>query len=127
MKAMEELQKSICNRVVQRMDLTSDISDEEIREWIDEVIFEEEESRRLSVWQKVELQKAVFHSLRGLDVLQELIESRGITEIMINGAEDIFIEENGRIRRWDKQFTSKEKLEDVVQQIVSKANRVVNE
>lgn len=127
MKAMEELQKSICNRVVQRMDLTSDISDEEIRECIDEVIFEEEESRRLSVWQKVELQKAVFHSLRGLDVLQELIESRGITEIMINGAEDIFIEENGRIRRWDKQFTSKEKLEDVVQQIVSKANRVVNE
>lgn len=127
MKAMEELQKSICNRVVQRMDLTADISDEEIREWIDEIIFEEEESRRLSVWQKVELQKAVFHSLRGLDVLQELIESRGITEIMINGAEDIFIEENGRIRRWDKQFTSKEKLEDVVQQIVSKANRVVNE
>ena len=127
MKAMEELQKKICNRVVQRMDLTADISDEEIREWIDEEIFEEEESRRLSVWQKVELQKAVFHSLRGLDVLQELIESRGITEIMINGAEDIFIEENGRIRRWDKQFTSKEKLEDVVQQIVSKANRVVNE
>lgn len=127
MKAMEELQKKICNRVVQRMNLTADISDEEIREWIDEEIFEEEESRRLSVWQKVELQKAVFHSLRGLDVLQELIERRGITEIMINGAEDIFIEENGRIRRWDKQFTSKEKLEDVVQQIVSKANRVVNE
>lgn len=94
---------------------------------MDEIIFAGEESRYLSVWDKLKLQKEVFDSLRGLDVLQELVDNKEITEIMINGSQDIFIEEKGRIRRWDKFFFNKEKLEDVVQQIVSRANRVVNE
>jgi len=109
------------------MNLTTDISDEEILQLIDEKIFAGEESKYLSVWDKLKLQKEVFYSLRGLDVLQELVDNRKITEIMINGYQDIFIEEKGRIRRWNKTFFSKEKLEDVVQQIVSRSNRVVNE
>ena len=109
------------------MNLTTDVSDEEILELIDEIIFAGEESRYLSVWDKLQLQKEVFYSLRGLDVLQELVDNKQITEIMINGFNDIFIEEKGRIRRWNKTFFNKEKLEDVVQQIVSRANRVVNE
>lgn len=109
------------------MNLTTDVSDEEILELIDEIIFAGEESRYLSVWDKLQLQKEVFYSLRGLDVLQELVDNKQITEIMINGSNDIFIEEKGRIRRWNKTFFNKEKLEDVVQQIVSRANRVVNE
>lgn len=113
--------------MVEQMNLTTDISDEEILEVIDEVIFAGEESRYLSVWDKLKLQKEVFYSLRGLDVLQELVDNKEITEIMINGSQDIFIEEKGRIRRWNKTFFNREKLEDVVQQIVSRANRVVNE
>lgn len=102
-------------------------SDEEILEYIDGQILQQELCRHLSVWEKIEIQKQVFHSLRGLDVLQELVENKRITEVMINGPKDIFVEEDGRIRRWEKQFVSKEKLEDVVQQIVSRANRIVNE
>lgn len=113
--------------MVEQMDLTTDVSDEEILQLIDERIFAEEESKYLSVWDKLQLQKEVFYSLRGLDALQELVDNKQITEIMINGAKDIFIEEKGRIRRWNKTFFNKEKLEDVVQQIVSRANRVVNE
>lgn len=113
--------------MVEQMNLTTDVSDEEILELIDEIIFVGEESRYLSVWDKLQLQKEVFYSLRGLDVLQELVDNKQITEIMINGSDDIFIEEKGRIRRWNKSFFNKEKLEDVVQQIVSRANRVVNE
>lgn len=109
------------------MDLTTDVSDEEILQLIDEVIFAGEESQYLSVWDKLQLQKEVFYSLRGLDVLQELVDNKQITEIMINGSKDIFIEEKGRITRWNKSFFNKEKLEDVVQQMVSRANRVVNE
>lgn len=109
------------------MNLATDISDEEILQMIDEKIFAGEESRYLSVWDKLKLQKEVFYSLRGLDVLQELVDNKKITEIMINGYQDIFIEEKGRIRRWNKTFFNKEKLEDVVQQIVSRSNRVVNE
>ena len=109
------------------MNLTTDISDEEILQLIDKKIFAGEESSYLSVWDKLKLQKEVFYSLRGLDVLQELVDNKKITEIMINGYQDIFIEEKGRIRRWNKTFFNKEKLEDVVQQIVSHSNRVVNE
>ena len=69
----------------------------------------------------------VFYSVRRLDVLQELLEDAGITEIMVNGYQHIFVERNGRIERYGKSFTSAEKLEDVIQQIVGRCNRVVNE
>lgn len=124
---MEQYTQKIKAQVVERMDLAKDTSDEEILQIIDEEILGQEELRCLPVWEKIQLQRNVFNGLRRLDVLQELVENRRITEIMINGPKNIFIEENGRIRQWDKQFESEEKLQDVVQQIVSKANRVVNE
>ena len=65
--------------------------------------------------------------MRKLDVLQELIEDETVTEIMVNGPDSVFVERAGRLTKWDKSFTSKEKLEDVIQQIVGKCNRVVNE
>jgi len=69
----------------------------------------------------------VFSSVRGLDVLQELIDDREITEIMVNGTDDIFIERAGRITRFDGCFESMEKLEDVVQKIAAGSNRIINE
>ena len=65
--------------------------------------------------------------MRKLDVLQELIEDESVTEIMVNGPDNIFVERAGKLTRWNKTFTSKEKLEDVIQQIVGRCNRVVNE
>ena len=76
---------------------------------------------------KVILRQELFYSVRKLDVLQELVEDESVTEIMVNGPETIFIERNGKLMRWHKSFTSREKLEDVIQQIVGKCNRVVNE
>ena len=124
---MRELKEQIRECVVKQTNLVKDISDEEIKQLIDGEIFKREECRGIAVWDKIQLQRDIFNSLRGLDVLQDLVEDSSITEIMINGVEDIFIEQAGKIHRLDKQFSSKEKLEDVVQQIVSKANRIVNE
>ena len=76
---------------------------------------------------KVQLRQELFHSVRKLDVLQELIEDETVTEIMVNGPDAIFVERAGKLTKWDKTFTSGEKLEDVIQQIVGKCNRVVNE
>ena len=114
-------------RVVEQLDLSKDTSDEEIKEQIDREILEWDELRHLPVQVKIELQKGVFNSIRRLDALQELVENKNITEIMINGPDAIFIEEAGKIRKWEKNFESKEKLTDVIQQIVAKTNRIVNE
>ena len=65
--------------------------------------------------------------MRKLDVLQELIDDESVTEIMVNGPDHIFVERGGKLTRWNKVFTSEEKLEDVIQQIVGRCNRVVNE
>ena len=75
----------------------------------------------------MQLRQELFYSVRKLDVLQELIEDETVTEIMVNGPDTIFVERAGKLTRWHKSFTSREKLEDVIQQIVGKCNRVVNE
>ena len=77
--------------------------------------------------EKTILGKELFNAFRKLDILQELIEDEDITEIMINGTEHIFIEKEGKISQLPKRFVSKNKLEDVIQQMVASANRMVNE
>ena len=77
--------------------------------------------------EKTKLRLELFNSMRKLDVLQELIEAPDITEIMVNGTDNIFYEKGGRIYKWDKRISSVEKLNDIIQQIVAKANRIVNE
>lgn len=116
----------ICEQVRASMDLSREISDAEVYECIDEVILKESQRMHWNVCEKISLRERVFNSLRRLDVLQELIEDSSITEIMINGYQTIFIEKEGRIVLSDKKFSSKERYEDIVQQIVSRANRIVN-
>ena len=118
--------EEIRNRVLARMDVSRDIPDEEIWDMIDEEIACPGEVRP-SLREREEAREQVFHALRGLDVLQELVEDPQITEIMVNGYEHIFYEKNGELLRWDKQFSSREKLEDVIQSIVAAGNRMVNE
>ena len=100
--------------------------DEQILALIDELILQERK-KRISLAEKDRLQKELFYSVRRLDILQELLDDDTITEIMVNGPDHIFLERNGKMERWDGKFSTAEKLEDVIQQIVGRCNRVVNE
>ena len=113
--------------VSQRIDLTRNISDDEIREVIAQVVSEYSLREYLSLNEKSEIMEAVFNSMRGLDVLQPLVDDPSITEIMINGPHNVFIEKNGRLFKTDVDFVTNEKLENVIVNIVSKVNRTVNE
>ena len=113
--------------LMEKLDLARELTDEEILEEIDTLILERMRDSCLSLKEKVQLRQELFHSVRKLDVLQELIEDETVTEIMVNGPDAIFVERAGKLYRWEKTFTSGEKLEDVIQQIVGKCNRVVNE
>lgn len=114
-------------QVLSRIDLTNEQTDEELLEIIHSVL--EENSRRqfIPLKEKAALGKELFNAFRKLDILQELIEDDSITEIMINGTENIFLERDGRIFVSDKKFMSRGKLEDVIQQMVADCNRIVNE
>ena len=113
--------------LMEKLDLARELTDEEILEEIDTLILERMRDSCLSLKEKVQLRQELFHSVRKLDVLQELIEDETVPEIMVNGPDAIFVERAGKLSRWEKTFTSGEKLEDVIQQIVGKCNRVVNE
>ena len=104
-----------------------DAEDDEIREMIDHLVLKSSEAEYLPIADRVALSRTLFASVRRLDILQDLVDDKRVTEIMVNGPDCIFIERDGRLRRWEKTFASREKLEDVIQQIVGKCNRVVNE
>ena len=123
----DELRKQLKEKLNAELDYSREISDEEMQELIDELLIKEGKKQALSLAEKEKLRKELFHAVRKLDVLQELVDDPDVTEIMINGAEHIFIEKKGKLSRLEQKFESKEKLEDVIQQIVAACNRVVNE
>lgn len=108
------------------MDLSRELTDEEVKELILQEVLRFSSRNYLLLEEKLRIQKELFNGIRRLDMLQELIEDPLVTEIMVNGPEDIFVEKGGRLFRWDKQFASGQKLEDVVQQIVSFCNRSIS-
>lgn len=113
--------------LMEQLDLSRELSDEEILDMIDELILDKMHESCISLKEKVQLRQELFYSVRKLDVLQELVEDETVTEIMVNGPDAIFIERDGKLSRCSNRFTSREKLEDVIQQIVGRCNRVVNE
>lgn len=123
MKQEEQLQE----RILEELDLSKEVGDEELMELIHRVLEESGEQCYIPLREKVSLGKELFNAFRKLDILQELIEDDEITEIMINGTENIFIEKDGRLSQLQKRFGNRNKLEDVIQQIVAGANRMVNE
>ncbi len=122
-----DLKKRIKEQVLLRMDMSSAKTDEEVRELIDTCILESDKDCYISYADKRRLVKEIFYAIRRLDFLQELLEDRAVTEIMVNGPDNVFIEKEGTLRKLEHQFESPEKLQDVVQQIVAACNRVVNE
>ena len=110
-----------------RLDLSREIGDDELTELIFQLLDEESDGGYIPLKKKAELGRDLYNAFRRLDLLQDLIEDQEITEIMINGTQNIFVEKRGKIYRTDKRFPSRSRLEDVIQQIVAGANRMVNE
>lgn len=123
---MGELKKELREEILQGISYQRQMSDEELTELIDEKIMERAEGVPMSLRERLKLQKELFDSFRRLDILQELVDDPAITEIMVNGPKEVFVETGGRIGRWDKSFESKEQLLDLIQQIVGRVNRIVN-
>lgn len=114
-------------RVLEELDLTREVEDEELTRIIHHVLKEAGEREYMSLSDRTALGRDLFNAFRKLDLLQEFLEDEEITEIMINGTQNIFYEKDGRLYQSEKRFMSKEKLEDVIQQIAAGSNRLVNE
>lgn len=121
-----ELMNRIRDQVYRRLDSQPNLSDEELGDFVDMVV-KEENTFQMSIKEREMIRSEVFHAIRGLDILQELLEDDTITEIMVNGYQDIFIERSGKIQKWYKHFENVQRLEDVAQRIAAQSNRIVNE
>ena len=109
------------------IDLSVDVSDDEILKLIRNKIIEKSRTCPMNLSERKRVEGHVFNSLRKLDVLEDLLKDEDITEIMINGPDNIFIEKNGKVEKWTEKFSSEEKLNDVIQSIVANSNKIVNE
>ncbi len=121
------LAEEIRREITQGLDRSKDITDDEVMEFVTEAVFSRSAKKYLSIAEKHDLAEMVFNSMRRLDILQPVIDDKSITEIMINGPDNLFIERAGHVSRLELGFESTEKLEDVIQTIVSRTNRTVNE
>lgn len=124
---LDELGLRIRDVVLSEIDLSKELSDEEICDLIGIAVSKEAREIPMTLRQRADLERIIFNSLRKLDILQELVDDKAVTEIMVNGPNEIFYEKAGRIYEFDGHFSSEEKLEDVIQQIVGRHNRVVNQ
>ncbi|MDO4171005.1 MAG: ATPase, T2SS/T4P/T4SS family [Lachnospiraceae bacterium] len=121
------MKEIIMQNVMEQIDLKEEISDEEIHMKIRQAVLEVTRKEYLPLYKKEQICNEIFYSLRRLDILQDMLEDDEITEIMINRFDKIFIEKKGKLYRTKERFASKEKFEQVIQQIVSRTNRIVNE
>lgn len=126
MNKSEALKKKLRTKLAQELENTWEVSDDEVLEIIDRLLLKESKSTYLPIVRLEELRMELFRSLRKMDVLEELLENDSITEIMVNRWDQIFIEQDGKLFPWEKSFSSPEKLEDVIGQIASRCNRVIN-
>lgn len=105
----------------------SKMSDEELEEKVEEIVLARIKEQYCSIEQRVSIVQQVYSSIRGFGLLDSIINDDTITEVMINGPENVFIEQNGRLFKLDKQFESQRRLEDIIQRIVGLAGREVNQ
>lgn len=125
--ANKDLFHTLRTRLMNRLEGVGEVEDAEVRQMITELVMEESRNSYMDIEKRTALSRELFYSVRRLDILQDLIEDKDVTEIMVNGPDAIYVEKNGHLFKWDHRFSSREKLEDVIQQIVGKVNRVVNE
>jgi pilus assembly protein CpaF len=114
-------------QLMSRLEMSRDMPDSEILDLIDDLIAQSDPSRRMRFADRYQLKTELFNSVRRLDILSELLDDDSVTEIMVNGMGSIYIERAGRLLKWEKSFSSREKLQDIIQAIVAYSNRVANE
>ncbi|MEK3887602.1 CpaF family protein [Bacillus sp. FSL K6-3431] len=119
--------KDIIQKLRETLDLMHSIPNGELLEYVETAVFEYAQTNRINSEQIQWLVERTFNAFRGYDVLQPLIDDKSITEIMVNNHKEIFIERDGEVSQVDIEFESEQKLEDIIQSIVSKVDRVVNE
>ena len=124
---MNDKKEVLLQRIHEKLDYSREQEETEIQQLIGDCLTEYGREVFLSLQEREKLGKELFYAIRKLDILQELLEDEEITEIMINGPDRIFLEKGGKLIFWENRFSSREKLEDVIQQITAKCNRVVNE
>lgn len=105
----------------------SQLSDDDLQERIEAIVEDKINGQYVSIESKVSIVEQVYSSIRGFGLLDSIMNDETITEVMINGPENIFIEQNGRLTKLNKQFESQKKLEDIIQRIVGMAGREVNQ
>lgn len=120
---IEEIQEEILSEI----DLSKEVEDDTLAEMIREILELHSSREFIPLKEKASIGKELFNTFRKLDIIQEFLEDEEVTEIMINGTEKIFVEKHGQLYEAERHFYSKKKLEDVIQQIVAGANRIVNE
>ena len=113
--------------VLEALDLLDEVTDEQVLEVIDKVLKTSVLSRTMSLDERCALRLELFHSIRRLDVLEELLEDDSVTEIMINGENGIFLERAGNLEAYTGGKISKERLEELVVRITGMSNRMINE
>ncbi len=123
----EQQLKILREELMECLDTEEELSDQEVQKEIDELLMKRKGTWYLSMKDCVALRRELFDSVRRLDVLQELLEDETVTEIMVNGPDSIFVEREGKIRNYERTFSSREKLMDVIQQIAGRCNRIINE
>ena len=127
MNMEKEFLQKLQQQIMEDLDFGEELSDAQLKELIGKHLLEKDKNYQFTLMQRKQIGKEIFDSLRKLDVLQDLIDDDEVTEIMVNGPKDIFVEKQGRLFRTNLRFESREKLLHVINQIVSSCNRVVNE
>ena len=122
----EELVNQIKGFVSENLELSS-MSDEQLEEKIDQIVSDRLKDTYCPIEKKISIAGQVYSSIRGFGLLDSIISDDTITEVMINGPDNIFIEKNGRLSKLDKKFDSTRRLEDIIQRIVGLAGREVNQ
>ncbi|HPC99866.1 MAG TPA: CpaF family protein [Acetivibrio sp.] len=123
---LHEIVISIRDHIYANLSL-SELGDEELRQEIENIVLQRTSDTYLSIEDKISIIEQVFSAIRGLGVLDSIIDDESITEVMINGPDNIFIERKGKVAKLDQKFESGRKLEDVIQKIVGSVGREVNQ
>ena len=123
----QEIKNEMKQRIPAELDMSQEIDDMEVRRLVDQCIMEYKGTTELPLPARIKLRKELFNTVRRMDVLSEFLEDESVTEIMINGYDNIFIERSGRVYKVDQTFENEERLASIIQQIVAGCNRIVNE
>lgn len=124
---MQDLYRELRKELMARLSLAGEVTDKQIRNMITELVVDAGKDKYMDLMTRTRISRELFYSVRKLDILQDLMDDRLVTEIMVNGPNCIFVERDGKLERVMHSFSSPEKLDDVIAQIVGKVNRVVNE